>query len=123
VASGGGGAHWKGGAGGRGGAVGGYGGGGGGDSRGSGGGGGGGFSGGGGGGFRGGYGGGGGGSYLASLVTDRVLTEGVNSGDGLVSITSPAAVVPEPSTWAMALTGFAGLGWLAGMRRRKTSPA
>jgi PEP-CTERM motif len=31
--------------------------------------------------------------------------------------------VPEPSTWAMMLAGFAGLGWLARMRGRKTSPA
>jgi hypothetical protein len=29
--------------------------------------------------------------------------------------------VPEPSTWAMLLLGFAGLGWLA--RRRKLAPA
>jgi PEP-CTERM motif len=34
-----------------------------------------------------------------------------------------AAQVPEPSTWAMTLGGFAGLGWLARMRRRKTWPA
>jgi hypothetical protein len=32
--------------------------------------------------------------------------------------------VPEPSTWAMMLTGFAGLGWLAHLRgRRKDSCA
>jgi hypothetical protein len=31
--------------------------------------------------------------------------------------------LPEPSTWAMMLMGFAGLGWLAHMRKRKTSPA
>jgi PEP-CTERM motif len=31
--------------------------------------------------------------------------------------------VPEASTWAMMLAGFAGLGWLARMRRRKASPA
>jgi PEP-CTERM motif len=31
--------------------------------------------------------------------------------------------VPEPSTWAMMLTGFAGLGWLARLRRRKVTPA
>jgi hypothetical protein len=31
--------------------------------------------------------------------------------------------VPEPSTWAMMLTGFAGLGWLARLRRRKPTPA
>jgi hypothetical protein len=30
-----------------------------------------------------------------------------------------AAQVPEPSTWAMTLGGFA---WLAHMRRRKTAP-
>ena len=33
------------------------------------------------------------------------------------------APVPEPSIWAMMLAGFAGLGLLAHMRRRKTSPA
>jgi hypothetical protein len=106
-----GGAGYSGGAG----SGGGYGGGGGGGSVG--GGGGGGFSGGGGGGgAHFGYGGGGGGSYLASLFTGQVLTGGVNSGgDGSISITA----VPEPSTWAMTLAGFARLGWLARMRGRK----
>ncbi len=100
---------------------GGFGGGGGGGSLG--GGGGGGFSGGGGGGGGMGYGaGGGGGSYLASLFTNPVLTAGVNSGDGSISINLLTAA-PEPSTWAMTLAGFAGLGWLARMRRRKASPA
>jgi hypothetical protein len=107
------------------GGSGGYGGGGGGGP--GGGGGGSGFSGG-GGGFGGGHGGGGygggGGSYLASLFTDPVLTAGVNSGDGSISITQlPGATVPESSTWAMTLMGFAGLGWLARTRGRKTSPA
>jgi PEP-CTERM motif-containing protein len=67
--------------------------------------------------------GGGGGSYLASLFTDQVLKAGVKSGDGSISITSFKLAVPEPSTWAMMLAGFAGLGWLAQTRRRKTSPA
>jgi hypothetical protein len=31
--------------------------------------------------------------------------------------------VPEPSTWAMTLAGFAGLGWLARLRKRKTECA
>jgi hypothetical protein len=31
--------------------------------------------------------------------------------------------VPEPSTWAMMLVGFAGLGWRAHARGRKTSQA
>jgi hypothetical protein len=32
------------------------------------------------------------------------------------------SAVPEPSTWAMTLTGFAGLGRLALLRRRKLTP-
>ena len=75
------------------------------------------------GGFGQGYGGGGGGSYLASLFTNPSLTAGVNSGDGSISINLLPPAVPEPSTWAMTLAGFAGLGWLTRMRRRKTSPA
>ena len=108
---------------------GGFGGGGGGSGTDTAGGGGGGFSGGGGGGgqyipgFGQGYGGGGGGSYLASLFTNPSLTAGVNSGDGSISINLLPPAVPEPSTWAMTLAGFAGLGWLAHMRKRKTSPA
>jgi Glycine rich protein/PEP-CTERM motif len=94
---------------------------GGGGGGGTGGGGGGGFSGG-GGGYGGNF-GGGGGSYLASLFKDQVLTAGVNRGDGSISITALTPAVPEPSTWAMMLAGFAGLGWLAHTRRRKTSPA
>jgi hypothetical protein len=85
-----------------------------------GGGGGGGFSGGGGG--VGGNSGGGGGSYLASLFQDQVLKAGVNSGNGSINIELLKAV-PEPSTWAMMLAGFAGLGWLAHTRRHKPSPA
>jgi hypothetical protein len=77
---------------------------------------------GGGGGYGGNF-GGGGGSYLASLFKDQVLTAGVNRGDGSISITALTPAVPEPSTWAMMLAGFAGLGWLAHTRRRKTSPA
>jgi PEP-CTERM motif len=84
-------------------------GGGGGGGGGPGGGGGSGFSGGGGG--DDGLGGGGGGSYLASLFTDQVLKAGVNRGDGSISVDLLKAV-PEPSTWAMMLAGFAGLGWL-----------
>jgi hypothetical protein len=35
---------------------------------------------------------------------------------------NPVAAVPEPSTWAMLLLGFAGIGFMA-YRRRKTKPA
>jgi PEP-CTERM motif len=62
---------------------------------------------------------GGGGSYLADAFTNRILIAGVNSGDGSIQI----ARIPEPSTWAMTLAGFAGLGWLARLRSRKTKPA
>ena len=104
-------------------AYGGFGGGGGGGYNG--GGGGGGFSGGGGGGgnymeegFTG-YGGGGGGSYLSFLFTKQILASGTNYGDGYISIVP----VPEPSTWAMMLAGFAGLGGLVLRRKRKIAPA
>jgi hypothetical protein len=33
------------------------------------------------------------------------------------------AVVPEPSTWAMMLLGFAGLGFAGYRRARKAHPA
>jgi hypothetical protein len=36
---------------------------------------------------------------------------------------SQIASVPEPSTWAMTVMGFAGLGWLARQRRRKLTAA
>jgi hypothetical protein len=63
---------------------------------------------------------------LSGIVTDPVLISGVNVGDGHITISllnGAAPPVPEPSTWAMMATGFAGLGWLARMRKRKTSPS
>jgi hypothetical protein len=95
----------------------------------NGGGGGGGYSGGGGGqGYTGDFhsGGGGGGSFLAQAFTDPVLVAGERIGDGSVTIdlvSSPSPAVPEPSTWATTLLGFAGLGWLARLRARKPNPA
>jgi hypothetical protein len=101
----------------------------------------GGFGGGGGGGYSGGGGGGGapggsggdysggGGGYSYVIATARNpfgITGGNGNAffgdgaDGYVSINLVAA--PEPSTWAMMLTGFAGLGWLARLRRRKLTP-
>ena len=89
--------------------------------------------GGGGGGYSGGYSGGrgfaangagspvgyGGGGSIAFDVQESELFGGVKSGNGFINI----AIVPEPSTWAMMLAGFAGLGWLARQRRRKLGQA
>jgi hypothetical protein len=44
-------------------------------------------------------------------------------GNGSISVDLLKAAVPEPSTWAMALAGFAGLGFLAHMRKRKLTAA
>jgi PEP-CTERM motif-containing protein len=66
-----------------------------------------------------GRGGGGGGGSIAFDVQESELFAGVNSGNGFINIT----IVPEPSTWAMMLAGFAGLGWLARQRRCKLGPA
>jgi hypothetical protein len=48
------------------------------------------------------------------------LAPGAN---GYVSIDFVGSAVPEPSTWAMTIMGFAGLGWLARQRGRKFTPA
>ncbi len=99
---------------------------GGGPAGGYGGGGGGGYNGGGGGGGAPGGGGGFGGySYVINTARDSF---GITGGNGIVNFLGPGAngyvsinfvAAPEPSTWAMTLTGFAGLGWLARLRRRK----
>jgi hypothetical protein len=49
------------------------------------------------------------------------------SGTGGVTILSetyfPTGAVPEPSTWAMMIVGFLGLGWLAYRRKNGTTLA
>jgi PEP-CTERM motif len=56
---------------------------------------------------------------LVSLgVTPGVYTWTWGSGAEADSFTLIAGNVPEPSTWAMMLLGFAGLGY-AGYRRAK----
>src|ERR1700733_1226003 len=96
----------------------------------------GGFGGGGGGGYSGGGGGGGapggsgsgaGGGGFSYVIGGARNPFGITGGhpgfNGYVSIEFCGSSVPEPSTWAMTLTGFAGLGWLARLRRRKLTPA
>jgi PEP-CTERM motif len=43
------------------------------------------------------------------------------AGAALADPLAPTAVVPEPSTWAMMLLGFAGLGFAFRQSRRKVS--
>jgi hypothetical protein len=45
----------------------------------------------------------------------------IQLGDGLTRETLTIAAVPEPSTWAMMILGFAGIGFMA--YRRKSQPA
>jgi hypothetical protein len=57
-------------------------------------------------------------------VTVSFLPNGVWSGgfiDNVQLLTSVASAVPEPSTWAMMLLGFASIGFMA--YRRKSKPA
>ena len=44
--------------------------------------------------------------------TNYFFTDLPNSGAGSVTVTPITSGVPEPSTWAMMLAGFAGLGFL-----------
>jgi hypothetical protein len=91
----------------------------------------GGFGGGGGGGYNGGGGGGGdpgggpglgGYSYVTPSARDPFgITGGNSAGNGYVSINFVAA--PEPSTWAMMLTGFSLLGGMLVRRGKRTTSA
>ncbi len=65
---------------------------------------------------------GGGYSYVTDTARDPFGITGGNLGvNGYVSINLVA--IPELSTWAMAVAGFAGLGWLARLRAPKPKPA
>jgi hypothetical protein len=64
-------------------------------------------------------------SLLGTYQYDPSITlTGVNylSGDGTVD-TRIAGGVPEPSTWAMMILGFAGIGFMAYRRKAKTPAA
>jgi hypothetical protein len=52
---------------------------------------------------------------------DRILFDGIGSGGGfqLDNVTLNGAAVPEPSTWAMMLLGFGGIGIARGRGRRR----
>ena len=57
--------------------------------------------------------------YLDLGVNDDIYSD--NSGALLVDVTGLASGVPEASTWAMMVLGFAGLGFAA-YRRARNSP-
>jgi PEP-CTERM motif len=56
-----------------------------------------------------------------ALAAFYVVPGGINPEDLALSVT--VTQVPEPSTWAMVLAGFAGLGALAYRASRKTAAA
>jgi hypothetical protein len=67
-----------------------------------------------------------GGSVVGTITTDGA-TGTINPSDfitrsGIQVIASTAGTVPEPSTWALMLLGFAGLGY-AGFRQNRTRAA
>ena len=67
-----------------------------------------------------------GGTVIGTITTDGA-TGTINPSDfitrsGTQVIASTAGTVPEPSTWALMLLGFAGLGY-AGFRQNRTRSA
>ena len=58
-------------------------------------------------------------THLYFGVDDNILTD--NTGAYTVVVTQLASAVPEPSTWAMMILGFAGVGFMAYRRKSKTA--
>jgi hypothetical protein len=58
------------------------------------------------------------GAFFASVDSYNSTTGIQSYGEIVGSVSSVSSGVPEPSTWAMMLIGFAGLGF-AGYRRTK----
>ena len=52
---------------------------------------------------------------LSLGANDDIFSD--NSGGWTIGVTGVSSSVPEPSTWAMMIAGFAGLGWLGYSRR------
>ena len=65
----------------------------------------------------------GGSSYVTNSALDPFGITGGNSGAGSVSIDFVGSPVPEPSTWAMMLTGFGLLSGMLIRRGKKTTTA
>ena len=56
----------------------------------------------------------------AQVGLNQIRAAGVQAGDGEVMITELAPAVPEPSTWAMSLAGFAALAFARGFAGRRS---
>jgi hypothetical protein len=66
------------------------------------------------------------GNTLTSITLTGSLDTGIPNGQpflAAVTLATGASPVPEPSTWAMMIAGFAGLGWLGFSRRRAIGSA
>ena len=61
--------------------------------------------------------------FCRAYSQNQELFAGLKTGDGEVLVFPAPVAVPEPSTWAMMLAGFTGLGALALSRKRKSTPA
>jgi hypothetical protein len=66
-------------------------------------------------------------TVTATSTSEAVRFQAINTGIGAglgneITNVSLTAAVPEPSTWAMMLSGFAGLAFL-GYRQRKSAAA
>jgi hypothetical protein len=59
--------------------------------------------------------------FFNRSVVPGTLVGGLNPQDLVLSVTTTP--VPEPSTWAMMLAGFAGIGFLSYRASRKTAAA
>jgi hypothetical protein len=57
----------------------------------------------------------------SGLTTSEFHSSGNSLTDDVIAFTAFEASVPEPSTWAMMILGFAGIGFMA--YRRKSKPA
>jgi hypothetical protein len=61
-------------------------------------------------------------TFGVTNFTDTIYDSGL-AFDGVTIDGTPVGTVPEPSTWAMIILGFAGIGFVSYRRRKLTGPA
>jgi hypothetical protein len=62
------------------------------------------------------------GTFAVGTIEDLGQKIALNVGENTLSFDASLTVVPEPSTWAMMLLGFAGLGFVGYRRMRRAKP-